>query len=365
MKAAVLHAANQPLTIEQIDIRKPARGEVLVRTVASGVCHSDLHFVDGLWPTPFPVVLGHEAAGVVEEVGEGVTYVKAGDPVVLSFAPFCGTCRDCVSGRPHLCTNPAARFPAGRAAPPRLTWNGQMVNQFANMGSFAEYMIVPESGVVKAPEGMPLDKAALVGCSVMTGIGAVLNTAQVPEGDTMVVIGTGGVGLNVIQGGVLAAASKIIAVDVLDNKLEYAKTMGATHTINATKDDPVKAVQDLTGGFGADFAFEAIGNVKAARQAFDMVRRGGTAVIVGMMPWGSEISLPGPAFLGEKKCIGSFYGSTRFRVDMPRLCEWYMQGRIKLDELVTRRYDLSQINEAFDAMKKGEVARSIMPISAQ
>jgi S-(hydroxymethyl)glutathione dehydrogenase/alcohol dehydrogenase len=363
MKAAVLHAANQPLTIEQIDIRRPAHGEVLVRTVASGVCHSDLHFVDGLWPTPFPVVLGHEAAGVVEEVGEAVTYVKPGDHVVLSFSPFCGHCRDCVSGSPHLCTNPSARYPAGRSAPPRLTWKGEAVNQFANLGSFAEYMIVPENGLVKAPEGMPLDKAALVGCSVMTGIGAVINTAKVAEGETVAVIGTGGVGLNVIQGAVLASASKIIAIDVLDNKLDYARTMGATHTINASTDDPVKAVQDLTGGFGVDYAFEAIGNTRAARQAFDMVRRGGAAVFIGMMPWGSEISLPGPAFLGEKKAIGSYYGSTRFRVDMPRLCEFYLQGKIKLDELVTRRYDLSQINEAFQAMKNGEVARSIMPIS--
>jgi S-(hydroxymethyl)glutathione dehydrogenase/alcohol dehydrogenase len=363
VKAAVLHAANQPLTIEQIDIRKPLRGEVLVRTVASGVCHSDLHFIDGLWPARMPVVLGHEAAGVVEEVGDGVTHVKAGDHVVLSFAPFCGICRDCVSGRPHLCQNPAGLFPAGREAPPRITWNGNPITQFANMGSFAEYMVVPEGGVVKIPNEMPLDKAALVGCSVTTGIGAVINTAKVPEGDTVVVIGTGGVGLNIIQGAVLASAGKIIAVDVLDNKLEYAKTFGATHTINAANEDAVAKVQEITG-YGADWAFEAIGNVKAARQAFDMVHRGGTAVIVGMMPFNSTIELPGAAFLGEKKIIGSFYGSTRFRVDMPKLCEFYLQGKIKLDELVTRRYDLSEINEAFDAMKKGEVARSIMPISA-
>jgi S-(hydroxymethyl)glutathione dehydrogenase/alcohol dehydrogenase len=364
VKAAVLQAVNQPMTIEEIDIRKPLHGEVLVRTVASGVCHSDLHFIDGLWPTPLPVVLGHEAAGVVEEIGDGVTYVRPGDHVVLSFAPFCGYCRDCVSGNPQLCTNPAARFPAGREAPPRLSWQGKPVNQFANLSSFAEYMVVPENGVVKVPQEMPLDKAALIGCSVTTGIGAVINTAKVAEGETVAVIGTGGVGLNVIQGAVLASASKIIAVDVLDNKLAYAKTMGATHTVNAAKDDPVKAVQDLTGGFGVDYAFEAIGNPKAGRQAFEMVRRGGTAVIVGMMPFDSVVELPGPAFLGEKKAIGCFYGSTRFRVDMPRLCEFYLQGKIKLDELVTRRYDLAQVNEAFEAMKKGEVARSIMPISA-
>ena len=361
MKAAVLNQVNEPLQIEQIDIRRPKHGEVLVRTVASGVCHSDLHFMEGLWPTPLPVVLGHEAAGIVEEVGEGVTYVAAGDPVVLSFAPFCGTCRDCVSGRPHLCTNPAARFPAGPEAGPRLMRDGAPVNQFANVASFAEYMLVPESGVVKPPEGMPLDKAALVGCSVMTGVGAVVNTARVQPGDTVAVIGTGGVGLNVIQGAVLAGAARIIAVDMLENKLAYARTMGATDTVNASKDDPVKAVQELVRG-GVDFAFEAIGNTTAGAQAFDMVRRGGTAVIVGMMPFGSKLELNGAAFLGEKGVKGSFYGSTRFRVDMPRLCEFYLRGRLKLDELVSRHYPLDQINEAYDAMKKGEVARSVLDI---
>jgi len=361
VKAAVLNKVNEPLTIEEIQIRKPEHGEVLVRTVASGVCHSDLHFMEGLWPTPVPVVLGHEASGVVEEVGDGVTYVKKGDNVVLSFAPFCGICRDCVEGRPQLCTNPAARFPAGPDSAIRLTKDGTPVNQFANLASFAEVMLVPENGVVKAPEGMPLDKAALVGCSVMTGIGAVINTAKVQPGDTVAVIGTGGVGLNVIQGAVLAGASRIIAVDVLDNKLEYAKTMGATDTVNASKDDPVQAVQNLVRG-GVDYAFEAIGNTTAASQAFDMVRRGGTAVIVGMMPFGSKVELNGAAFLGEKGVKGSFYGSTRFRVDMPRLCDFYLRGKIKLDELVSRHYPLDQINEAYDAMKRGEVARSVLDI---
>ena len=363
MKAAVLNAVNEPLSIEEIEIRKPKHGEVLVRTVASGVCHSDLHFMEGLWPTPLPVVLGHEAAGVVEEVGEGVTYVTKGDHVVLSFAPFCGHCRDCVSGRPHLCTDPAARQPAGPDAGLRLMKNGTPINQFANVGSFAEYMLVPESGVVKAPEGMPLDKAALVGCSVMTGVGAVVNTARVEPGATVAVIGTGGVGLNVIQGAVLAGAARIIAIDMLDNKLEYARTMGATDTVNAANEEPVQAVQGLVRG-GVDYAFEAIGNTKAGAQAFDMVRRGGTAVIVGMMPFGSKLELNAAAFLGEKGIKGSYYGSTRFRVDMPRLCEFYLRGRLTLDELVSRHYPLDQINEAYDAMKRGEVARSVLDIGS-
>ncbi len=363
MKAAVLNQVNEPLSIEQIEVREPRKGEVLVRTVASGVCHSDLHFMEGLWPTPVPVVLGHEAAGVVEEVGEGVTYVQPGDPVILSFVPFCGVCRDCIDGRPQLCANPAARQPAGPDAPSRLTRDGTPVNQFANVGSFAEYMLVPENGIVKAPEGMPLDKAALVGCSVMTGVGAVVNTAKVEPGATVAVIGTGGVGLNVIQGAVLAGASRIIAVDMLDNKLEYARSLGATDTVNAAQDDPVKAVQSLVRG-GVDYAFEAIGNTKAGAQAFDMVRRGGTAVIVGMMPFGSKMEINAASFLGEKAIKGSFYGSTRFRVDMPRLCEFYLRGKIKLDELVSRHYPLDQINEAYNAMKRGEVARSVLDIGS-
>ena len=363
MKAAVLNKVNEPLAIEQLDLRDPQHGEVLVRTVASGVCHSDLHFMEGLWPTPVPVVLGHEASGVVEEVGEGVTYVKKGDNIILSFVPFCGICRDCIEGRPQLCSNPAARLPAGPESAIRIFRDGTPVNQFANMGSFAEYMLVPEGGVVKAPEGMPLDKAALVGCSVMTGIGAVLNTAKVEVGSTVAVIGTGGVGLNVIQGAVLANASRIIAIDVLDNKLEYAKTVGATDVVNAAQTDAVKEVQGLVRG-GVDYAFEAIGNTKAGSQAFDMVRRGGTAVIVGMMPFGSKMEINAAAFLGEKSLKGSFYGSTRFRVDMPRLCDFYLKGKIKLDELVSRHYPLDQINEAYDAMKRGEVARSVLDIGS-
>jgi S-(hydroxymethyl)glutathione dehydrogenase / alcohol dehydrogenase len=283
--------------------------------------------------------------------------------VVLSFAPFCGTCRDCVTGNPQLCTNPAARFPAGRNAPPRLTRDGVPMNQFANVASFAEYMLVPESGVVKPPEGMPLDKAALVGCSVMTGVGAVINTARVEEGATVAVIGCGGVGLNVVQGAVLAGASRIIAVDTLANKLDYARELGATDVVNASETDAVTAVQDLAKG-GVDYAFEAIGNPSAGAQAFDMVRRGGLAVIVGMMPFGSKLELSGAAFLGEKGVKGSFYGSTRFRVDMPRLCDFYLRGRIKLDELVSRHYPLDQINEAYDAMKRGEVARSVLDIGS-
>ncbi len=362
MKAAVLHEANKPLTVETLDVRDPAHGEVLVRTATTGVCHSDLHFVDGVWPIRFPVVLGHEASGVVEKIGDGVTYVKPGDKVILSFSPFCGRCQMCTTGNPHLCQEPSGREPSPEVGP-RITWDGRPVTQFASMGSFGELMVVPEGGLVRIDDpDTSLDTAALVGCGVMTGVGAVLNTAKVKEGETVVVVGCGGVGLNVIQGAVLANAGRIIAVDVLDNKLQMAKQFGATDTINGRETDAVAAVKDLTKD-NVDFAFEAIGNTTAARQCFDMVRRGGTAVIVGMMPWGSEISVPGPAFLSEKKLIGCFYGSTRQRVDMPRLLNFHKQGKLKLDELVTKRWELGQVNEAFAALKNGEVARSIIPMT--
>ena len=358
MKAAILHGANEPLTVEEIDIIDPRPTEVLVRTSVSGVCHSDLHFVDGSWRIPTPVVLGHEAAGVVEKVGDSVSYVQPGDHVIMSFRPFCGSCTYCLSGRPNLCNDAAqAAMSAGR-----LSWDGKSVTQFASVASFSEHMLTTESGVLKIPEDFPMAEAALIGCGVMTGVGAALYTARVPGGAVTVVIGCGGVGLNVIQGLRVAGASRIIAVDVLDNKLEMATNFGATDTINANETDPVQAVKDLTGD-GIEYAFEAIGNVNAARQAFDMVQAGGTAVIVGMMPMGSEISVPGPAFLQEKKMIGCMYGSTRFREHMPKLIDLYRQGKLDLSGLVTKRFPLDQVNEAFTAMQNGEVARSVLEIS--
>ena len=361
MKAAVLHQANQPMTVETLDVRDPAHGEVLVRTATTGICHSDLHFMDGKWPIKVPAVLGHEASGVVEKIGEGITYVKPGDRVILSFSPFCGRCELCTTGCPYLCLEPSGRVPAPEAGA-RLTWDGRDVTQMASMGSFGELMVVPEGGLVRVDDpDIGLDQAALVGCGVMTGVGAVLNTAKVPEGSTVVVVGCGGVGLNVIQGAVLANAGRIIAVDLLDNKLQMAKQFGATDVVNGKETDAVAAVRELTRDT-VDYAFEAIGSTQAARQCFDIIRRGGTAVVVGMMPFGSEITVPGVGFLTEKKLIGCFYGSTRQRVDMPRLLMFYKQGKLKLDELVTRRWELGQINEAFEAMKNGEVARSVIPM---
>lgn len=352
MKAAVLHNLGSPMTVEDIRIEEPGYGQVLVRTGAAGVCHSDLHFIDGAWPIRLPAVLGHEAAGVVEQVGEGVTYVQPGDHVVLLFVPFCGTCRYCTTGRPNLCQE-------GRQQTRTLTIGDKAVAPFLGMSGFAEQMMVPQTALVKIRDDMPMDKAALVGCGVMTGVGAAINTARVQAGSTCAVIGTGGVGLNVIQGCRLAGAERIIAVDMMENKLQMARHFGATHTIDASQEDPVAKVRELTGG-GADYAFEVIGLPAAITQAFDMVRRGGEAIVVGMAPFGSEATISATAFLEEKVLKGCLYGSTRPRVDMPRIVDLYMAGKLDLDSLVTRTFKLGQINEAFDAMRKGEVARGVV-----
>lgn len=355
MKAAVLYAPNQPLVVEDIDIDEPQANEVIVKTAASGVCHSDLHFMEGKYPYPVPAVLGHESAGIVEKVGSAVTKVKPGDRVVVAFVTSCGACDYCVTGRPYLCQNQQALGRVGR-----LSKQGQPVMQFANMSAFAEYQLVHENACVKVPDGVPLEAAALVGCSVMTGVGAVSNTAKVPVGATVAVVGAGGVGLNIIQGAKLAGASRIIAVDLLENKLAAAKEFGATDVVDASTGDPVQQVKNLTGG-GVDFAFEAIGLSKTAEQCWGMIKPGGKAVVVGMVPFGQTVNVPGHEFvLGEKSILGSFYGSTRQQYDMPWLMELYRQGRLKIDELITRRYKLDQINEAYEALKNGEVNRSVI-----
>jgi S-(hydroxymethyl)glutathione dehydrogenase/alcohol dehydrogenase len=352
VKAAILYEVNKPLVIEDIDIDEPGPGQVMVRTVSTGVCHSDLHQIEGLWPIDLPVVLGHEAAGVVEKVGEGVTYVRPGDHVVMNFIPFCGACRYCQSGRPVLCTE-------GRGVANHLHKGNQRFTVFISVSSFAEHMVAPENGVVKVRRDAPLDKLGIMGCAVATGVGAVLNTARVEAGASVAVIGMGGVGLNVVQGAALAAANRIIAVDVLDNKLEMAQQFGATHCVNASREDPVKAVHALTSG-GADYAFEVIGSPEAVSQAFDMVHAGGEAIMVGLSPFGSKTAIDTRGLLSEKVLKGCTYGSIRPRVDIPRFIDLYMAGRLKLDELVTRTYPLEGINDAFAAMKAGEVARSIV-----
>jgi S-(hydroxymethyl)glutathione dehydrogenase/alcohol dehydrogenase len=358
VKAAVFHGANQPLTIEQIDIDKPQANEIVVKTMASGVCHSDLHFIDGLYPMRPPSVLGHETAGIVEEVGDAVTYVKPGDHVIACLSIFCGRCDNCLSGKTHLCQDRAATM-RGRSDPPRLSWKGEAVGQMANLASFAEKMLLHENAVVKIPNDYPFDRAALIGCGVTTGVGAALNTAKVEPGSSVAVFGCGGVGLSVIQGARIAGARMIIAVDTIESKLATARELGATHVVDASGGDPVAKIQEMTGG-GVDYSFEAIGNAKVAEQCFDALCAGGTATVIGMIPVGQKVELTGSVFLREKKIQGSSMGSNRFRVDMPKYIEFNLQGRLKLDEMISRRLKLEEVNEAFRAMKAGEVARSVI-----
>ncbi len=358
MKAAVLRKAHQSLSIEDIHIDNPGPREVLVKAAACGVCHSDLHFIEGLYPTKMPIVLGHEAAGVVEKVGNLVSYVKPGDTVITCLSAFCGRCEYCVTGQMSLCTRIGLERGAGET--PRLGTVDEPVQQFANLSAFAEKMLIHENALVKVADDMPLDRAALIGCGVTTGVGAVQNTARIHAGETVAVIGCGGVGLSAINGAHIAGASKIIAIDLSGTKLNLAKEFGATHVVNPNDGDVAKQVRALTEGEGVHHAFEAIGLKQTAEDAFRMIRPGGTATIVGMIPVGQKVELHGPEFLREKKMQGSNMGSNRFRVDMPRYVEFYKQGRLKLDEMISQRIKLEDVNDAFEEMKRGDIARSVI-----
>ena len=366
MNGAVLHEIPGSLVIEEVDIDRPGPREVLVRTAAAGLCHSDLHFIEGKFRAPTPVVLGHESAGVVEAVGDDVTYVKPGDHVITCLSVFCGQCEFCLGGRPSLCDQIGIN--RGKGQRPRLSLRGEPCGQFANLSSFAEQMLVHEHAVAKIRDDMPLDRAALIGCGVTTGVGAVFRTARVEAGSTVAVIGCGGVGLNCVQGAALAGASRVIAVDTSPFKLDLASTFGATDLIDASAADPVEQVRALLPGRaglggpggGVDYAFEAIGLKPTVEQAFAMVKKGGTATVIGMIPPGTMIDLPGLEFLSEKKIQGSVMGSNRFRQDMPRYVDLYLAGRLKLDELVSARIKLDQINDGFGALTRGEVARSVV-----
>ncbi|HXX47616.1 MAG TPA: Zn-dependent alcohol dehydrogenase [Myxococcota bacterium] len=360
MKAAVLRAVKQPLAIEDVEISKPSPHELLVRTVAAGVCHSDLHFQNGAYMYPTPAVLGHESAGVVEQVGSEVRYVQPGDHVITCLSVFCGHCEFCLSGRPALCTKVDTR--RRPTDPPRLSKDGKPVWQFLDLSSYAEQMLVHENAIVKITKDMPLDRAALIGCGVTTGVGAVFNTAKVPPGATVAVIGCGGVGLSAVQGAAIAGAGRVIAVDMLDSKLELARKMGATDAVNPKKGDPVGQVKELTGG-GVDYSFEAIGLKVAAEQAFGMLKNGGTATVIGMIPLGQKVELPGVDFLFEKKIQGSSMGSNRFRTDMPKYVDMYLNGKLNLDDMVSKRIKLADVNDAFAALEKGEVARQVIMMS--
>jgi S-(hydroxymethyl)glutathione dehydrogenase/alcohol dehydrogenase len=358
MKAAVFHAAHQPLTIEDVEIEKPKRREVLLRTAFAGLCHSDLHFMEGLYPYPTPAVLGHEGAAVVEAVGEDVTYVKPGDHVITCLSVFCGECEYCTTGHTNLCDNAEVKLLPGVSR--RLKWKGEVLHQAFNLSVVAEQMLVHEHALVKINKEIPLDRAALVGCGVMTGVGAVFNTAKVEPGSTVAILGCGGIGLSAVNGAALAGAERIIAIDTNSSKLEKAKEMGATHTINASNVDPVAAVKDLTDGKGVPYSFEAIGLKITAEQSFAMLRPGGVATIIGMIPFGTKIELHGADFLRDRKIQGSSMGGNRFRVDMPRLLELWRQGRLKLDTLVSGHVKLNEINEGFAMLKTGAPVRNLI-----
>jgi S-(hydroxymethyl)glutathione dehydrogenase/alcohol dehydrogenase len=361
MKASVLFEQGAPLRIEELDLEGPRAGEVLVRMAASGVCHSCLHAADGSWKgVPVPIVLGDEGAGTVESVGAGVRDLEAGDHVILSWAPTCGRCHYCVIGRPNLCEK---RLP-GRGLLPdgttRMALDGKPVYHYGHVATYASRTVVHESSAIRIDPAMPLDRAALVGCSVMTGVGAVLNTARVPAGASMAVFGTGGVGLNVVQGGAMVAAHPIIAVDVKPARLEHALALGATHAVDASKEDPAAAVRRITGR-GADFTFVAVGNAPAVGQAADALAPGGTCVVIGVPPTGQTFPLDvRPLVTGERAIVGSSYGGARTREDLPRLVALYQAGKLKIDELITKRYGLDEANEAFRALAAGELGRGLI-----
>ncbi len=357
MKAAVLREQNKPMEIEEVQISKPGPREVMVRPVAAGVCHSDLHFMDGSYPYMLPTILGHESAGIVEEVGSDVTYVKKGDHVITCLSAFCGHCAKCLTGHMSLCQSPEVS--RDETDQPRLHQNDTTIHQFLNLSSFAELMLIHEHALVKVREDMPFDRAALIGCSTTTGVGAVFHTAGVEPGSSVAVIGCGGVGLAAINGAAIAGAGQIIAVDMVDSKLELAKALGATHTINAGSGNAVGEVVELTQG-GCDYTFEAIGLKATAEQAFQMLGAGGTATIIGMIPVGTMVELHGVDFLSEKKIQGSNMGSNRFRVDMPRFVDFYLSGKLHLDQMISKHIKLEDVNDALNALKTGEEARHVI-----
>jgi len=364
VKAAVFVGPQEELEIRELQIPStPGSQEVLVKLAASGVCHSDLHALDGEWDAPAPLVLGHEGAGVVQAVGSEVSDLEPGDHVILSWTPSCGRCEFCVAGRPVLCqlANETAYQHVYFDGKPRLRDGEEDVKSFLAVGSFGEYAMVPASAAVKIRKDAPLAQASLVGCAVTTGIGAVVNTAQVEAGSTVLVVGCGGVGLNVVQGARLAGARQIIVADVSEEKLELGRTFGATHSINSREVDLVETVRQLTGGRGVDYAFEAIGLPFTIEACYEAIRRGGTAVVVGQVADGVKISID-PFVMSdqEKRLIGSNYGSSRQSIDFPKIVDLYMEGKIDLDSMVTDRIGLEGVNDAFARMRKGQGIRTVI-----
>jgi S-(hydroxymethyl)glutathione dehydrogenase / alcohol dehydrogenase len=358
MKAAILHTPGQPLSIEDVVMSKPGPREVLIRTAACGLCHSDLHFIEGSYPHPLPAIPGHEAAGIVEAVGSEVRSVKVGDAVVSCLSAFCGQCEFCVTGRMSLCISSNTKRQAGDA--PRITKpDGSTVNQMLNLSAFAEQMLIHENACVRIDPEMPLDRAAVLGCAVTTGAGTIFNTCKVTPGETVVVVGCGGVGLATINAAKIAGAGRIIACDPIPEKRALAVKLGATDTVDAMANDAAAQIIEMTKG-GVDHAIEAVGRPASAALAVASLKRGGTATILGMMPLSERVSLGAFDLLSGKKLQGALMGGNRFPVDIPRLVDFYMRGLLDLDSIVAERIPLTQINEGFEQMKKGDAARSVI-----
>jgi len=357
MKAAVCREFGKPLVIEDVEIVDPKKTEIKVKVAVTAICHSDIHDFKGELPGAVPFIGGHEVAGYVEKIGPDVTCVKIGDPVVVSLLKSCGKCYYCVTGMPHQCAN----WMGGKPEVQIRDKTGEPIAKKGGVGGFAESVIVDESQVAILPPDMPIDSAALLACGVISGFGAVVFRAKVRPFQSVVVIGTGGVGLNAIQGAAYCGAYPVIAIDVLDNKLEAAREFGATHTINSSKSDAAAEVKKLTCDRGADFAFVTVGSVPAIKQAFALCGPRGTTVIVGLPNFKETLTMAPMEFIRSEKCMmGGFMGSTNIKVDIPNLVNMYKQGKLKLDQLITARYPLEKINEAIEKVVKGEALRNII-----
>ncbi|MGP1354287.1 MAG: Zn-dependent alcohol dehydrogenase [Parasphingopyxis sp.] len=357
MKAAILVEPGKPMEIGEVEIDAPGPREVKIKTAAVGLCRSDLHFLDGVYPYPLPTVLGHEAAGVVTAVGSEVRHVAPGDHVVTFLAPACGTCGLCQNGQYTLCQDSSLqRSPEGQA---RLSYDGEPMAQFLNLSGFAEEMLVHENACVAIDKDMPMDRAALIGCSVITGSGSIFNACGLRPGETVAVVGAGGIGLSAINSAKIAGAGEIVAIDPVASKRELAKKMGATKTFDARDEDVIQQVVEATGG-GVDYAVECVGRTDTTQTAWKVLRRGGKAVVVGMIPPGQNVEIHGPEFLQGKTIMGSLMGSGHFMRDMPRLVAFYLNGQLDLDTVIAERITLDQINEGFDKLRSGETARSVI-----
>jgi alcohol dehydrogenase len=370
IKAAVLntmgveapYAKSKPLAIEEVELDDPGHGEVLVKIGAAGLCHSDLSVIDGNRPRPTPMVLGHEAAGIVEKLGSGVDDLKVGDHVVMVFVPSCGHCIPCAEGRPALCEPGAVANGAGTllSGARRLHRNGSDVHHHLGVSAFAEYATVSRRSLVKIDRELPLDEAALFGCAVLTGVGAVINTAKVPAGSSVAVIGLGGVGLSSLLGAVMAGARRVVAIDLSDDKLGLARQLGATDTFNPGHPDVVEEIRAATGG-GVEFAFEMAGSVRAMDLAYKITRRGGTTVTAGLPPPNHTFALPQVNLVAEERTVkGSYIGTCVPARDLPRYIELYRRGKLPVDRLMSGRLKLDEINHGFDLLRDGKAVRQVV-----